>query len=202
MRRTVSTISLTFIWLTFTLIFLVITLFLYSKITSPKAFNLLLSASSRNIMDSPTTTFSEFGNVLSAVKSSDARGVLVDIFLERYDSPMIGLGDEFVEAADQHGLDWRFLPALAFQESNLGKKIPKGSNNPFGWAVYSGSSSGVNFGSWEEGIFTVAADIKENYIDQGLTSPEQIVTRYTSNNNPEWVFAVRSAMEEIASEEY
>ena len=94
------------------------------------------------------------------------------------------------------------MPALAFQESSLGKKVPKGSYNPFGWGIYKGENSGVSFGSWEKGIHTVAADIKKNYIDRGLTTPEEIVTRYASSTNPEWVFAVQSAMEEIASEEY
>ena len=98
-------------------------------------------------------------------------------------------------------MDWRFLPALAFQESNLGKKIPKGSHNPFGWGIPKAEKSGVYFDSWEEGIHTVAEDIKKNYIDHGLTTPSEIVTRYTSNTNPEWVFAVQNAMEEIASEE-
>ncbi len=178
---------------------------MYAKISSPKAFNLLSASSSRNIIGPQTereNSYLKFGNVLSAIKSGDARGVLVDIFLERHGSPMIGLGQEFVDTAEENSMDWRFLPALAFQESNLGKKIPKGSYNPFGWGIHTGEKSGVYFDSWEEGIHTVAEDIKKNYIDHGLTTPSEIVTRYTSNTNPEWVFAVQNAMEEIASEEY
>lgn len=108
---------------------------------------------------------------------------------------MTGLGEEFVDSADRYGLDWRLLPAIAFQESNLGKNTPKDSHNPFGWAS-------VYFGSWEEGINVVAAKIKEDYINHGLITPESIFTKYTSMGDPDWIFSVRSAMEEIANLEY
>lgn len=193
--------AILFLWFILAISLISISLLFNPKISSIKGINLLIASSSRNILSSPTNV-GEVGDVLAAIRGGDARPVLVDRFLNKYGSPMIGLGEQFVDAADEHGLDWRLMPALAFQESNLGKKIPKGSYNPFGWAIYEGKNAGAYFDSWEQGINIVAARIKENYIDRGHTTPETIVTRYTSNNNPTWVFAVRSAMEEISGTAY
>ncbi|OGY22273.1 MAG: hypothetical protein A2113_03290 [Candidatus Woykebacteria bacterium GWA1_44_8] len=115
---------------------------------------------------------------------------------------MQGTGKEFVSAADRNGLDWRLLPAIAFQESNLGKKIPKGSHNPFGWAIYAGRNSGAYFDSWSEAINIVATRMRENYSSNGIINPETIVIKYTSQHNPAWVFAVQSAIQEISATEY
>ena len=141
-------------------------------------------------------------DVLTIVKGGDSRVVLIDKFLKKYNSPMVGLGQDFVAAADEYALDWRLLPAIAFQESSLGKKIPRGSHNPFGWGIYEGSNSGVYFDSWKSGIDIVAASLNKDYISKGLSTPEEIVGVYTSNKNPSWIFSVRSAMEEISGSEY
>lgn len=190
-----------FFWFIISVSLISVSFLINPQNNSIKALDLLIASSSRNILASPTN-IGEFGDVLAAVKGGDARPVLVDRFLARYNSPMTGTGEEFVTAADKNGLDWRLLPALAFQESNLGKKIPKGSYNPFGWTIYTGKNSGTYFDSWKHAINIVAARMKTNYIDQGFTTPETIVIRYTSTNSPTWVFAVRSAMEEISGTTY
>lgn len=110
---------------------------------------------------------------------------------------MIGMGKTFVFEADRYGIDWKLLPAIAFQESSLGKNIPKNSYNAFGWGVYSGENSGASFTSWQDAIEKVARGIKERYISKGLTSPEAIMTRYTPNDDGTWVFAVKTAMDEM-----
>lgn len=135
--------------------------------------------------------------VASELKIDDARPYIVDNFLRKHNSPMYGSGKDFVFTADKYGIDWKLLPAIAFQESNLGKKIPQGSYNAFGWAVYTGKNSGVGFESWSHAIEIVAKGIKEKYISHGLTTPEAIMTRYTPNSNGSWAFAVRFAMAEM-----
>lgn len=51
-------------------------------------------------------------------------------FLER-DAPIVHLAEDFLVAADHHGLDWRLLPSIAMVESS-GAKYYK-NNNIFGW---------------------------------------------------------------------
>ena len=170
-------------------------IFLFPK----NSVNSLLLRSSYSV-SSPIDLYksaTNFPSVISGIKTNDGRGVIVDNFLRKNGSPMVGMGSTFVFVADKYGIDWKLLPAIAFQESNLGKKIPKGSYNAWGWAVYSGTLSGVRFDSWEHAIETVAKGIKERYISQGLTTPEAIMTRYTPGSDGSWAYAVRVAMDEM-----
>ncbi|MDP2720409.1 MAG: hypothetical protein Q8O75_00415 [bacterium] len=192
-------------WVVITLIFIFGSINIFQKVSSPLKVSFFLANSSKNTFDLPQNIKNEsnqFSSVLAAVKGGDVRPVLVDKFLAKHASPMTGLGKEFVAAADQYGLDWRLLPAIAFQESNLGKKIPRDSYNPFGWAIYKGATAGVYFDNWSKGINTVAAKIKENYVNNGLSTPETIATKYTSSSSPTWVYAVNTAMEEISNSTY
>src|SRR3990167_1480972 len=152
------------------------------------------------LVASPIDTYKSsatFPKLETDVKTSDSRQVIVDNFLAKHRSPMAGMGKTLVFVADKYGIDWKLLPAIAFQESNLGKKIPKGSYNAWGWAIFTGANSGANFASWESAIETVAAGIKEKYLSQGLTTPEAIMSRYTPDSDGSWSFAVRVAMDEM-----
>ncbi len=195
--------SIIFIWIALAFVILFVSSFLVRGSFSSGGLSKLLADSSRNLFeDSSSYNKAKIPGVLVTVNGKDVRPVLINRFLSKYSSPMVGMGEEFVFAADRYGIDWRLLPAIAFQESNLGKKIPKDSYNPFGWAIYGGENAGVYFDSWSKGIDVVAAKIKNDYISNGFTTPETIVTKYTSRNSSSWVFAVNWAMEEIAASEY
>jgi len=192
-------------WCIFSLVFIFAVLFAAPLFNNQFNLNLLVAGSSKNVFDSESNFVANNSgseNILAMIKGDDSRVVLIDQFLAKYNSPMVGLGREFISAAESNGLDWRLLPAIAFQESNLGKKIPRDSYNPFGWAIYEGKNSGAYFGSWTQAIDVVAARIRQNYSTAGLINPETIVLRYTSRQNPSWVFAVRAAMEEISATVY
>lgn len=77
-------------------------------------------------------------------------------------SPLIGMGSEFVAAAQRHGLDPRFLVAVAAQESGLGTAgSGKDIHNAFGWGP------AIPFASWQENIETVAAGLAKGYLGEG-----------------------------------
>ncbi|MCG2686184.1 hypothetical protein L6258_02340, partial [Candidatus Parcubacteria bacterium] len=63
----------------------------------------------------------------------DRRAEKLSALLRKYNSPMIGEVDTFIEEADKNGWDWKFLPAIAGVESAFGKLLLDGSHNPFGW---------------------------------------------------------------------
>lgn len=155
----------------------------------------------RNIVSSPIDRYyaqaQNKGNSLAAVGKSDSRPVIVDNFLAKHKSPMRGLGSVFVSVADQYKIDYRLLPAIAFQESTLGKRIPRGSHNAFGWAIYTGTNSGAKFNDWRHAIESVASGLKKNYIDQGLITTDAIMTRYTPDSDGSWAFGVNFAIEEM-----
>src|SRR4030042_1973257 len=190
MGKTTKFLLILFFWPIILFVFFFLVLISFSSIVKSQDINLFIAGSSRNLYEETSKNTSK---VLSTIDAKDSRAALIDKFLAKHRSPMIGLGNTFVEAADKHGLDWRLLPAIAFQESNLGKKAPAGTYNPFGWAIYPGSK--IGFSSWDEAINLVAASFKKNYSDKGLTEPETIVSKYTAaESSPRWVFAVKAAM--------
>ncbi|MCL5411337.1 MAG: hypothetical protein M1150_01160 [Patescibacteria group bacterium] len=200
MKRLLLTFSIIFSWFLISFSTLSVSYYFYQKASETKELNSLVKSfisGTHNTYRIYSAAPPSIGDIVTAINSGDARPVLVDRFLKAYGSPMQGLGKTFVEVADKNGLDYRLIPAIAFQESNLGKKIPKGSYNAWGWAIYTGKNSGANFGSWEEAIEKIGQGIKKDYIDKGLKTSKQIMSKYTPNSSGSWAEGVEFAMAEI-----
>lgn len=130
--------------------------------------------------------------------TADARAQIVSNFLERYNSPLKPYdyyGAKIVAIADKHNIDFRLLPAIAMQESNLCKVIPPGSHNCLGFGIHSRGTLG--FDSYEANFERAARELKANYIDIGLTTPEQIQRKYTPSSNGSWAASVNQWMTEM-----
>ena len=125
----------------------------------------------------------------------DARVEIIHQFLARYKSPLEPHADLLVSVADKHNLDFRLLPAVAMQESILCKIIPEDSHNCWGYGIY--GDNVLRFDSYEEAIEKVAKGISNNYVYAGLTTPEQIMSRYTPSSDGSWAQAVRHFMEQM-----
>lgn len=132
-------------------------------------------------------------SISTDIEVADARPELIRQYLAKYNSPLQPLATKIVEVADKYKIDFRLITAIAQQESNLCKRIPPGGYNCWGWGIHSRGTLG--FQSFEEGIETVSRGLKENYIDKGLTDPEEIMTKYTPHS-PEgaWAKGVNSFM--------
>jgi len=136
--------------------------------------------------------------IKSAVQMADARAIIIANFLKRHDSPLKPydyFGSNLVEIADRYNLDYRLLPAIMMQESNLCKSIPPGSYNCLGFGIHARGTLG--FETYEAGFDRAAREIKENYIDIGLTTPEEIMTKYTPSSNGSWAFSVNQWIVEM-----
>ena len=134
----------------------------------------------------------------TVVEISDARAQLVANFLERHNSPMKPYdyhAQKLVEIADRYGIDFRLLPAIAMQESNLCKVIPENSYNCLGFGVHERGT--LRFESYEAAFEMAAKTLKKNYIDIGLTTPEQIMRKYTPSSNGSWAESVNQWMAEM-----
>ena len=139
---------------------------------------------------------SEFPKISDNVEVADARPELVYQYLKRYNSPLVDLSNFLVEQADINGLDYRLIPAIAQQESNLCKIIPPKTYNCWGWGIHSKGTLGFN--SYEEAIETVMKGIKKEYIDKGLTTPDTIWTKYTPGSpNGAWAKGVNQFMADM-----
>ena len=137
--------------------------------------------------------------VASVLESEDARPELIAKFLERHNSPMTPYayyGQKLVEIADRHGLDFRLLPAIAMQESNLCRATnPKAPNNCLGFGIHSRGT--LDFENYEAGFERAGRELKQNYIDQGLDTVSLIESKYTPFSNGSWANSVNQWMAEI-----
>ena len=135
---------------------------------------------------------------LENIYTSDARAKIIENFFKDYLAPLADFGDKFAKVADQYQLDYRLLPAIAMQESNGGKKVINDSHNPFGYGIY--GNLVIKFSSWEEAIERVGKALREDYLDKGLKTPGQIMTKYTPSSAAKggsWAIGVSSFMEEL-----
>lgn len=182
-------------WLLITPLTISAGLFGYFSLSRPH-FGSVLAAT-----DGPYSLFTAqppvLGNIAQEFFTGDARPLLVEKFLRKYNSPMQGNGELIVELADRYGIDWKLVPAIAFQESSLGKVMPKGSFNAWGWAIYTGKNSGAAFDSWAHAIETVTRGLANDYYKRELKTPLQIQSRYTPQSNGSWAEAVQFAMDDL-----
>ena len=116
---------------------------------------------------------------------------------------MQGLGEAFVNAELQTGVNAMFLTSLAIHESAWGNsRIARDKNNMFGYGAYDRSpyESAVHFGSKQEGIIFVANKLKQNYLLQsgkfhsGSTLPG-VNVRYSTDQG--WSSKIASTMNQI-----
>jgi hypothetical protein len=135
-------------------------------------------------------------NVFSAeIIVVDGRTERIRQFFAEYNSPLEPYAEDVIKAADEYGLDYRLIPAIAMQESNLCKKIPKNSYNCWGYGIYGGKV--LRFSDYQEGIYTVSKSLGTKYKELGLNSPDEIENRYTPPSEGSWSNGVNHFMEEL-----
>lgn len=154
----------------------------------------------RNVRVSEARVASSYKSI-SNERLEDKRVRILRAYLESKNSPMVGEAEAFVEAADTYGVDWKLVPAITGVESTFGKFVPgsyeRSSYNGWGWGVY--GTQAIYFDSWREGIFTVTAGLKKNYIDKGLTDPYAMNKVYAAS--PAWGWKVAFFMNDITKYE-
>lgn len=130
------------------------------------------------------------------VAPADARVELVRQFLAKYNSPLEPYAEYLVKKAQEYGLDFRLLPAIAMQESNLCKKNRPESHNCWGFGIYGGKYT--YFDSYQQAIDTVAKTLSLKYKNKhGLVTPEEIQKMYTPSNDGSWAYSVNLFMEKM-----
>jgi len=144
------------------------------------------------------------GKVLgTSIEGSDARSLLLKLFIERYqsDSPFLPLTDYFITTADTYQIDFRLIPAIAMCESNLGTHIPAhDSYNAWGIAVYTGQQNGKMFNDWEHAIDWVGKFIREKFYNRSIINLEEIGAIWAPpsvTNNNSWARCVTGFMDKI-----
>lgn len=113
----------------------------------------------------------------------DQRVNILEAYLNKYNSPLAPEAVNFVGAADKYDIDWKFVAAIAGNESTFGKHIPAPTSyNAWGWGVY--GTQAIYFKSWKDGIYTVSEGLRMHYYNKGLTNTYSIARVYAAS--PTW----------------
>jgi len=120
--------------------------------------------------------------------------IVIERVLTKYSSPLKDEADSFVKTCASYNLDCYLLPSITGVESTFGKFILNGSYNPFGW-----DRGLFMFNNWSQGIDTVGHGIRENYINKGATTVDEIGSIYCEGNT--WAGKVKLFMNEFQKEE-
>lgn len=189
-----------FLFFTVTPATLFISIFSLIKVSQTKEITVLAKQSVDELASqSPSHLYAALPEVLgemtTAVKSGDARPVIVEKYLEKHNSPLLPYVDELLEACEKYEVDYRLVVAIAQCESNLCKKSPEGSYNC--WGFENGSTK---FLSWEQALNQVAKTLRERYLDQGLETPEEIMPKYAPpsvDKGGPWAKCVNQFIDEL-----
>ncbi|MFH1187143.1 MAG: hypothetical protein V1697_03155 [Candidatus Levyibacteriota bacterium] len=133
--------------------------------------------------------------VESKITSKDARIETLNQFFAKYKSSLLPYAEDVVVAAEKYGLDWRLVPAIAMQESNLCMKEPKESYNCWGFGIY--GKKVTRFDNYPQAIDTVSKSLASDYINQGLITPEEIMSKYTPSNEGDWADSITHFMNQL-----
>ncbi len=131
----------------------------------------------------------------ATIVAGDAAEQIVEIYLRKYNSPMIGLGKVIVDAARKYQIPFAFLPAIGQCEGNLGKSIPANSYNTWGYGIYGGQIT--RFANWQDAIDKVSKGIRTDYFDFGLTTPETMMAKYAPPSDGSWANCVNRFLAEL-----
>lgn len=166
---------------------LIIALQYVQKVKRVSAANTIL-----NEIDSSYEFGQSFANegVTAEVKLGDSRVANLKRFFRKYNSPLYDHAEFIVNASDKYQFDYRLLPAIAMQESGVCRVIPNDSHNCWGWGIY--GTTVTRFDSYPLAIEAVSKGLKTGYIDKGLTTPEQIMAKYTPSSNGSWAHGVNT----------
>jgi hypothetical protein len=115
-------------------------------------------------------------SIKSSVKDYAAKKRAILRVLEDNRSPMAAYADSFLKACISYNIDCYLLPAIAGHESGFGRMVWPGSNNAFGWG-----GGYIGFKNWGEGIATVAAGLRNNYVTEGPITPDMIGRKYAAS---------------------
>lgn len=194
---------LTTLFLLITPFTLVISFFTLNEISPPRKISILAQAPAEKPIPEqlaqPSRLYAALpqaiGEVAGVFTTGDARPIIIEKYLEKHDSPLLPYADELLQAAERYDVDYRLIVAIAQCESNLCKKSPQDSYNCWGF-----ENGATRFLSWEQALDQVAKTLREEYLNKGLTTPEEIMPKYAPpsvEKGGPWAKCVQQFTEEL-----
>ena len=112
-------------------------------------------------------------------------------------SNLTGTGNLFAKYSVEYGVDPYLATAIALHETGCNYSCSAAVRNHNNVGGMMGSGGLLHFNSLEEGISAFIANIKKNYYNYGLTTPEAMNKKYAASTS--WASKVRSYMNSIKS---
>lgn len=132
----------------------------------------------------------------TSVKTADARAEIIRQYLHKFDSPLEPHADLIVALSDQYKFDFRWLVAIAQQESNLCKRIPENSYNCWGWGIYPEPSNPAvlkvtRFDNYEDALRRIAPQFTKIFLKGNHSkNPSEVMKTYTPPSDGSWAFGI------------
>lgn len=132
----------------------------------------------------------------TSLKTADARPEIIRQYLHKFGSPLEPQADLIVQLSDQYNFDYRWLVAIAQQESNLCKKIPENSFNCWGWGIYPepGNPSVLKvtrFDDYEDALRRIAPQFTKIFLKGAHSKdPMEVMKTYTPPSDGSWANGV------------
>jgi len=151
----------------------------------------IAQANQNTVLPTKEETINESIQIEAVVtqKVADKRVIQIKQYLSKRNAPLAKYAQDFVDAADKYGIDYRIVAAISIIESGGGKNTFK-PYNAWGWG-----KSG--FANWKEGIYAVSKGLGK-YYDIGLTTPKLISKSYCPPSADSWASKVQYVMNEIS----
>ena len=166
-----------------------------SKATDSKVLGINTSETIRILVSNGETLENEKLRVEESVSGVDARPIIIKRYLEKYNSPLLPYSDLIYQMSKDYGFEYYWIVAIAQQESNLCKKAPEGSFNCWGYGIHKRGT--LKFENYELAIRSYAEYLKREYFDKGLTTPEEIMSKYCPSSNGSWAHGVQQFIDEM-----
>lgn len=199
MVRKITVLFLVYLFLNILNLFLIDKTFAYSN--TRKDFAQVLGEisdkknSSKNYQFTASYKADLSDGYTTEIKPGDARAANLKAFFRKHNSSLYDYADKIVDVSDKYKFDYRLLPAIAMQESNLCRVIPENSFNCWGWGIY--GTTVTRFDSYDDAIETVGKGIKDNYIDKGLVTASAIMNKYTPSSKGSWQYGVNTFLKAL-----
>lgn len=127
--------------------------------------------------------------IKTSFKTADARPEIIRQYLRKYESPLEPHSKLIVQLSDQYDFDFRWLVAIAQQESNLCKRIPPDSYNCWGWGIY--GDKVTRFDNFEDALRRIAPQFTKIFLKGNHTKdPCEVMATYTPPSEGSWCAGV------------
>ena len=134
--------------------------------------------------------------IKTSLQTADARPEIIRQYLHKFESPLEPHSDLIVQLSDQYSFDYRWMVAIAQQESNLCKHIPENSFNCWGWGIYPEPGNPevlkvTRFDNYEDALRRIAPQFTKIFLKgEHSRDPAEVMKTYTPPSDGSWANGV------------